>query len=83
MLLSEADNIEQANPQKPLSVRTYLLDDSGDELNKKPFLYNLLDGPTSDDAFDLEPSEKEQNENETKTQEKSKKKGFFGLFKRN
>lgn len=83
MLLSEADNIEQANPQKPLSVRTYLLDDSGDELNKKPFLYNLLDGPTSDDAFDLEPSEKEQNENETKIQEKSKKKGFFGLFKRN
>lgn len=69
-ILAECAKTEDFEIPRPFAVWTYLLEDNGDELNKKPFLEKLMsDG------------EEENESHETaRTEEKTveKKTGFFG-----
>lgn len=65
----------------PKNIRTYLLEDTGDELNKSPFLLNIFD-ESDDELKSVKQSgeEKAASVLEKSTVEKKEKKGF--LFRR-
>ncbi len=71
--------IEDFGVPKPLGISTYLLEDSGDELNKKSFMEMLLGEGTEeyDENYYEEESEEEPAEEAEDATEKPKK-GFFG-----
>jgi len=62
----------------PENIRTYLLEDTGDELNKMPFLFNVFGGENEDEqkiggSAEKAPSVLEKSENDAM----EKKKGFL------
>ena len=80
-----ADLLEQGDGyriEQPENIRTYLLDDTGDELNRQQNLLNFLSGGTEEELLEEMRTESLLEAHAADTEEKSKK-GFFGkLFGR-
>lgn len=71
--------IEDFSVPKPLGISTYLLEDSGDELNKKSFMEMLLgEGTEEYDENYYEEESEEEPAAEAETSSEKSKKGFFG-----
>ena len=60
---------ESYRVEQPENIRTYLLEDNGDELNKQPFLMNLLSDESEAELMEQMKAE---------TEDEKPKKGFFG-----
>ena len=74
------DLLEQGDGYKieqPRNIRTYLLEDNGEELNKRPFLVNFLSDETEAELLEEMREQSVLDAPEKDTREKSKK-GFFG-----
>ena len=75
-----ADLLEQGDGYKieqPENIRTYLLEDNGDELNKQPFLVNFLSDETEAELMEEMKAQSVLDAPVNDTEEKPKK-GFFG-----
>ena len=75
-----ADLLEQGEDYKieqPQNIRTYLLEDNGDELNAQPFLMNFMSDETEAELLEQMRAESVLNAPAKGTEEKPKK-GFFG-----
>ena len=75
--------MENFSVPRPLGISTYLLEDSGDELNKKSFMEMLLGEGSEEydeDYYEEEESEAPDNEEQEEAEASSEKpkKGFFG-----
>ena len=78
-----SDLLEQGEDyriEQPRNLRTYLLEDNGDELNKQPFLVNFLSDESEAEMLEemRAKSVLEAPENDTNDTEEKPKKGFFG-----
>ena len=75
-----ADLMEQGEDyqiDQPKNLRTYLLEDNGDELNKQPFLVNFLSDESEAELLEEMKAKSVLEAPEAETEEKPKK-GFFG-----
>ena len=75
-----ADLLEQGGDykiQQPENIRTYLLEDNGDELNKQPFLMNFLSEETEAELMEEMKAQSVLEAPVNDTEEKPKK-GLFG-----
>ncbi len=64
----------------PKNIHTYLLEDTGDELNKLPFLFNVFDEEEDEKPKKSEeksPSIFDEKEEESEPEKETKKKGFL------
>jgi preprotein translocase subunit SecA len=83
-VLLECESAEDFTIRAPQDIRTYLLEENGDELVKRMFLQNLLDEHTDLDE-EFEQSEQSDSAQETVEvtggkPEKTPQKGFFSRF---
>ena len=75
------DLLEQGESYKieqPRNIRTYLLEDNGDELNKQPFLVNFLSDESETELLEEMMREQSVPDAPEKDTWKKPKKGFFG-----
>ena len=73
-LLEQGEDYEIEHPR---NIRTYLLEDNGDELNAQPFLVNFLSDETEAELLEQMKAESVPEAPTNETEEKPKK-GFFG-----
>jgi preprotein translocase subunit SecA len=82
-VLLECDDAEDFNIRAPEDIRTYLLEENGDELVKRMFMQNLLDEHIDLDEESEQSQESDESESTQETgaaTEETPQKGFFARF---